>query len=79
LLQDDSVCYLIDSFLVDLFCWHDEKQTLQIVGGDLVEHNFNVQPVVQPRKETKKHGIRSYTMINLISDCMNYLLGAFNV
>ncbi len=24
-LQDDSVCYLIDSFLVDLFCWHDEE------------------------------------------------------
>jgi hypothetical protein len=34
------------ALLFDLFPWHDEQQPLEVIGGDLVEDDLDIELVV---------------------------------
>ena len=50
----NPLCYLVYSLLVYLLPGHDEQESLQVVRGDLVEDNLNIQPVVQSESRQNK-------------------------
>ena len=48
--ERSNLGHLVDNILVNLFTWHHQQQSLEIIWSNLVEHNFNIQFVVQPER-----------------------------
>ena len=46
---EEPFYYLVNSVLVNLFTWHHQEKSFQVIWCNLVKDNFYVEFVVQPR------------------------------